>query len=35
MEDYHVISMDTITSEAKDNGVASHAKDAECNERQM
>jgi hypothetical protein len=35
MEDYHVISMDTITSEAKDNGVALHVKDVEWAERQM
>jgi hypothetical protein len=35
MEDYHVISMDTITSEAKDHGVALHVKDVEWAERQM
>lgn len=35
MEDYHVISMDTIASEAKDNGVALHVKDVEWAERQM
>jgi hypothetical protein len=35
MEDYHVISMDTITSEAKDNGVALHVKDVPWAERQM
>lgn len=35
MEDYHVISMNTITSEAKDHGVALHVKDVEWAERQM
>jgi len=35
MEDYHVISMDSITSEAKDNGVALHVKDVAWAERQM
>ncbi len=35
MEDYHVISMDSITSEAKDNGVALHVKDVPWAERQM
>ncbi len=35
MEDYHVISMDTITSDAKDNGVALHIKDVPWAERQM
>lgn len=35
MEDYHVISMDTINSEAKDNGVALHVKDVPWAEKQM
>lgn len=35
MEDYHVISMDSITSEAIDNGVALHVKDVQWAERQM
>lgn len=35
MEDYHVISMDTINSEAIDNGVALHVKDVPWAERQM
>lgn len=35
MEDYHVISMDSITSEAVDNGVALHVKDVPWAERQM
>jgi len=35
MEDYHVISMDSITSEALDNGVALHVKDVPWAERQM
>lgn len=35
MEDYHVISMDSITSEAFDNGVALHVKDVPWAERQM
>ena len=35
MEDYHVISMDSITSKAKDNGVALHVKDVPWAERQM
>lgn len=35
MEDYHVISMDSVTSEAKDNGVALHVKDVPWAERQM
>lgn len=35
MEDYHVISMDTINAEAKDNGVALHVKDVSWAERQM
>tara|TARA_R110000868_G_scaffold165961_1_gene399654 strand:+ start:6983 stop:8005 length:1023 start_codon:yes stop_codon:yes gene_type:complete len=35
MEDYHVISMDTITSEAVDNGVALHVKDVPWAEKQM
>jgi len=35
MEDYHVISMDSITSEAVDNGVALHVNDVSWAERQM
>ncbi len=35
MEDYHVFSMDSITSEAKDNGLALHVKDVPWAERQM
>jgi beta-xylosidase len=35
MEDYHVISMDTIDSEAVDNGVALHVKDVPWAEQQM
>lgn len=35
MEDYHVISMDSISSEAVDNGVALHVKDVPWAERQM
>lgn len=35
MEDYHVLSMDTINSEAKDNGVALHVKDVPWAEKQM
>lgn len=35
MEDYHVISMDSIDSEAKDNGVALHVDDVPWAERQM
>jgi len=35
MEDYHVISMDTIDSPAIDNGVALHVKDVLWAERQM
>ncbi len=35
MEDYHVISMDSIDSEAKDNGVALHVNDVPWAERQM
>jgi len=35
MEDYHVISMESITSEAKDNGVALHVKDVPWAEKQM
>lgn len=35
MEDYHVISMDTIHSEAVDHGVALHVKDVPWAERQM
>lgn len=35
MEDYHVISMDSITSEAVDNGVALHVNDVPWAEKQM
>jgi beta-xylosidase len=35
MEDYHVISLDNIDSEAKDNGVALHVKDVPWAEKQM
>ncbi|MDQ6905045.1 MAG: glycoside hydrolase family 43 protein [Bacteroidota bacterium] len=35
MEDYHVISMDTPDSEAKDNGVALHVNDVPWAEKQM
>ncbi len=35
MEDYHVISMDSIMSEAIDNGVALHVNDVPWAERQM
>jgi hypothetical protein len=35
MEDYHVFSMDSISSEVKDNGVALHIKDVAWAERQM
>lgn len=35
MEDYHVISMDTIDSKAVDNGVALHVKDVPWAEKQM
>ncbi|MEA5404631.1 glycoside hydrolase family 43 protein [Arcicella sp. DC2W] len=35
MEDYHVISMDSISSEAVDNGVALQVKDVPWAERQM
>jgi hypothetical protein len=35
MEDYHVISMDTINSKAKDNGVALHLEDVPWAEKQM
>jgi hypothetical protein len=35
MEDYHVISMDSIDGPAKDNGVALHVKDVAWAERQM
>jgi hypothetical protein len=35
MEDYHVISMDTIDSEAVDNGVALHVNDVPWAARQM
>lgn len=35
MEDYHVISMESVTSEAIDNGVALHVQDVPWAERQM
>lgn len=35
MEDYHVISMDAPTGEAKDNGIALHIKDVPWAEKQM
>jgi hypothetical protein len=35
MEDYHVISMDSPTSEAEDNGIALHVKDVPWAEKQM
>lgn len=35
MEDYHIISMDTPTSEAKDNGIALHVKDVPWADKQM
>ncbi|MEA5461783.1 glycoside hydrolase family 43 protein [Arcicella sp. LKC2W] len=35
MEDYHVISMDSVDSEAVDNGVALHVSDVAWAERQM
>jgi hypothetical protein len=35
MEDYHVISMDSIDSEAKDNGLALHVNDVLWAEKQM
>ena len=35
MEDYHVISMDSPTSEAKDNGVALHVNNVPWAEKQM
>lgn len=35
MEDYHVISMDTIDSEAVDNGLALHVNDVPWAEQQM
>ncbi|MFI0428514.1 glycoside hydrolase family 43 protein [Mariniflexile sp. HMF6888] len=35
MEDYHVISMDTINAKAVDNGVALHVDDVPWAERQM
>lgn len=35
MEDYHVISMDTPDSEAKDNGIALHVKDVPWADKQM
>lgn len=35
MEDYHVFSMDTISSKAVDNGLALHVKDVQWAEKQM
>ncbi|HEY5369056.1 MAG TPA: glycoside hydrolase family 43 protein [Hanamia sp.] len=35
MEDYHIISMDKLDSEAKDNGLALHVKDVPWAEKQM
>jgi hypothetical protein len=35
MEDYHVISMDSLESEAVDNGIALHVKDVPWAEKQM
>lgn len=35
MEDYHVISMDSIESDAVDNGVALHVNDVEWADKQM
>lgn len=35
MEDYHVLSMDSPNSEAKDNGVALHVKDVPWAKKQM
>ncbi len=35
MDDYHVISMDNPTSEAKDNGIALHVNDVPWAEKQM
>lgn len=35
MEDYHILSMDTVDSEAIDHGVALHVKDVAWAERQM
>src|SRR3954463_5926133 len=35
MEDYHVLSMDSPTGEAKDNGVALHVNDVPWAEKQM
>jgi hypothetical protein len=35
MEDYHVISMDSLTSGAKDNGLALHVNDVPWAEKQM
>ena len=35
MEDYHVISMDSVNSEAVDNGLALHVEDVPWAERQM
>ena len=35
MEDYHVISMDSPSSEAKDNGIALHVNDVPWAEKQM
>tara|TARA_R110002051_G_scaffold87713_4_gene154485 strand:+ start:27265 stop:28284 length:1020 start_codon:yes stop_codon:yes gene_type:complete len=35
MEDYHILSMETINSQAKDHGVALHVKDVPWASRQM
>ncbi len=35
MEDYHIISMDSPSAEAKDNGIALHVKDVPWAEKQM
>ena len=35
MEDYHVISMDSLQSEAKDNGVSLHVNDVPWAAKQM
>ncbi|SNR64740.1 Glycosyl hydrolases family 43 [Maribacter sedimenticola] len=35
MEDYHVLSMDSIDAEAKDNGIALHVNDVPWAEQQM
>ena len=35
MEDYHVISLDNMDSEAVDNGIGLHIKDVKWAERQM